>query len=89
MTEESLRQQITVNKGLKKILADKIKVSEEEEEIDAYIKSLKTVSPIGTSMEDFRKQINDQLAEQKFRQIAPKWVNDLITNAKIKYYVNY
>lgn len=87
MTEEKLREQITIQKKLEKLLADKVAVTETE--IDTYIKDSKATPPKDVKMEDFRKQISDQLKGQKFQQEAQKWVADLTANAKIKYYVNY
>lgn len=87
MTEEKLREQITIQKKLEKLLADKVAVTEAE--IDTYIKDSKATPPKDVKMEDFRKQINDQLKGQKFQQEAQKWVADLTASAKIKYYVNY
>ena len=87
MTEEKLREQITIQKKLEKLLADKVAVTEAE--IDTYIKDSKATPPKDVKMEDFRKQIGEQLKGQKFQQEAQKWVSDLTTSAKIKYYVNY
>ena len=87
MTEEKLREQITIQKKLEKLLADKVAVTEAE--IDTYIKDSKATPPKNVKMEDFRKQIGEQLKGQKFQQEAQKWVSDLTTSAKIKYYVNY
>ena len=87
MTEEKLREQITIQKKLEKLLADKVAITEAE--IDTYIKDSKATPPKDAKMEDFRKQISDQLKQQKFQQEAQKWVSDLTASAKIKYYVNY
>ena len=87
MTEEKLREQITIQKKLEKLLADKVAITDAE--IDTYIKDSKAIPPKDVKMEDFRKQISDQLKQQKFQQEAQKWVSDLTTSAKIKYYVNY
>lgn len=87
MTREKLIEQITIQKKLEKLLTDKIAVTEAE--IDTYLKDSKATPPKDVKMEDFRKQISDQLKQQKFQQEAQKWVSDLTTNAKIKYYVNY
>lgn len=87
MTEEKLREQIAIQKKLEKLLADKVIVSEAE--IEAYIKDSKATLPKNVKMEDFRKQISEQLKGQKFQSEAQQWVSDLTTNAKIKYYVNY
>ncbi len=87
LTEEKLREQITIQKKLEKLLADKVAVSEAE--IDAYIKDSKATLPKDMKMEDFRKQIGEQIKQQKFQEEAQQWVSNLTTNAKIKYYVNY
>lgn len=87
MTEEQLREQVAVQKKLEKLLADKTQVSDEE--LNAYIENNKITPPEGVKIEDFRKQLSDQLKQQKFQQEAQKWVSDLITSAKIRYYVNY
>lgn len=87
LTEEKLREQITIQKKLEKLLADKVAVTDAE--IDAYIKDSKTALPKDVKMEDFRKQVGEQLKQQKFQSEAQQWVSDLTTNAKIKYYVNY
>jgi len=87
MTEEKLREQITIQKKLEKLLMDKIAVSDAE--IDIYIKDNKAAAPKGTKIEDFRKQLSDQLKRQKFQQEAQKWVANLTANAKIKYYIKY
>lgn len=87
MTKEKLIQQITIQKKLQKLLADKVAVSEAE--IDAYIKDSKATLPKDMKMEDFRKKIGEQLKQQKFQQEAQTWVSDLTAKAKIKYYVNY
>lgn len=87
MTEEKLREQITIQKKLEKLLADTVVITDTE--IDAYIKDSKATLPKDVKMEDFKKQIGEQLKQQKFQQEAQKWVSDLTTSAKIKYYVNY
>lgn len=87
MTKEKLEEQITIQKKLEKLLADKVAVTEAE--IDTYLKDSKATPPKDVKMEDFRKQISDQLKQQKFQQEAQKWVSDLTASAKIKYYVNY
>lgn len=87
MTEEKLRERIITQKKLEKLLADKIAITDAE--IDAYIKDSKVTSPKDMKPEDFKKQISDQLKQQKFQQVAQKWVSDLVAGAKIKYYVSY
>ena len=87
LTKEKLLEQITIQKKLEKLLADKVAVTDEE--IDANIKDTKATPPKDVKIEDFRKQISEQLKQQKFQKEAQKWVSELTTSAKIKYYVNY
>ena len=87
LTKEKLREQITIQKKLEKLLADKVAVTDAD--IDAYIKDSKVPTSKDVKIEDFRKQISEKIKQQKFQQEAQKWVSELTTNAKIKYYVNY
>jgi|SRR3989344_4940134 len=87
ITMEDLKLQILTQKKIEKLLADKVAVTDTE--IDAYIKDSKATPPKNIKAEDFNKQISEQLKQQKFQQEAQKWVSDLTTSAKIKYYVNY
>lgn len=87
MTREKLMEQITIQKKLEKLLANKIVSTDAE--VEAYLKDSKATLPKDVKMEDFRKQISDQLMQQKLQQEAQKWVSDLTASAKIKYYVNY
>ena len=87
LTVEKLREQITIQEKLKKVLADKIAVSEAD--VDAYITESKASAPEGVSPEDFKKQITEQLKQQEFQQEAQKWITELTGSANIKYYVNY
>lgn len=87
LTEEKLREQITIQKKLEKILADKVTVSEAE--IDAYITDSKATLPEDVEMADFRKQVSEQLKGQKFQEEAQKWISDLTASTKIKYYITY
>ncbi len=86
-TKEKLIEQLTMQKKLETLLVDKVAVSEAE--IDAYIKDSKATPPKDVKMEDFRKQVSEQLKQQKFQEEAQKWVSNLTADAKIKYYVNY
>lgn len=87
MTEEKLREQITVQERMKKLLSDKIAV--DNKEVDAYLKDSKITPPKDTKPEEFRQQISDQLKQQKFQQEAQKWISSLTAGAKITYYVKY
>ncbi len=87
VTEESLREQITIQKKLEKVLADKVTVSDAD--LEAYKKQNEVKLPEGQKEEDFNAELKQQLKRQKFQEVAGQWVSDLTKNAKINYYVNY
>lgn len=87
MTREQFLEQITVQKKLEKLLADKTAVTDQE--VDAYIKDNKVTPPAGQKIEDVKAQLKSQLQQKKFNEVAQQWITDLKTNAKIKFYVNY
>lgn len=87
MTMEQLREQITVQKKLEKLLADKILISDED--VNAYIKDNKITPSNGQNPENVRTQVKEQLQQQKFGQVAQEWLSELKAEAKIKYYVEY
>lgn len=87
LTREKLREQISIQKRIEKVLADKVTVSDKE--IDAYIKDSREATPADVKIEDFRKQISEQLKQQKLQQEGQRWVSDLTKSAKIQYFVNY
>ena len=87
LTKEKVREQIVTQKKIEKLLADKLAVTDSE--IETYIKDSKLTPPKDVKIEDFRKQISEQLKQQKFQEEAQKWASELTKNAKIKYYVSY
>ena len=87
MTREQLKEQITVQKKIEKLLADKVQISDEE--VNTYIRDNKITSLKGQTLEDVRAQAKEQLRQQKFGQLAQQWVGDLRAGAKIKYYTEY
>ncbi len=86
MTKESLKDNIKNQKIIEKLFADKLKVTDAE--VNKYIAENETTIPEGKEAET-KKQIMDQLKQQKFQQEAQAWVTSLKTAANIKYYVNY
>lgn len=87
VTEESLREQIAIQKKLEKVLVDKVTVSDAD--LEAYKKQSDIKLPEGQKEEDFNAELKQQLKRQKFQEVAQAWVADLTKNAKINYYVNY
>jgi parvulin-like peptidyl-prolyl isomerase len=87
VTEEVLREQITIQKKLEKLLSDKVQVS------DADVEALKKQNDLkpaeGQKEEDFNKGLKEQLKRQKFQEEAGKWVENLTKSAKVNYYVSY
>lgn len=87
VTEESLREQIAIQKKLEKVLSDKVQVSDAD--LEAFKKQNDLKPSEGQKEEDFNKQVKDQLKRQKFQEEAGTWVENLTKSAKIKYYVQY
>lgn len=87
ITLEKFREQITLQKALEKLLADKVTVSDDE--VNQYIETTKVSTPEGTSDEDFRAQVKEQLVSQKLGAAAQEWINEQKKNAVIKYFVPY
>jgi parvulin-like peptidyl-prolyl isomerase len=87
LTMEEFREQITLQKALEKLLADKINVSDEE--VTQYLESTKAKAPEGTSEEDFKNSIKEQLRSQKLGTEAGTWIEEQKKNAKIEYFVPY
>jgi foldase protein PrsA len=86
MSRDDLRKQILLQQKAERIIAEKIKVTDEE--IDKYIADNKvTITP---GMEESQKsQIRDELKQQKFTQEIGTWLNDRKANATIKDFTNY
>lgn len=87
ITEEYLKDRLSTQKKLEKLLADKIVVTDEE--VTKYVKDNKLTLPKGVKQEDFRIQVKEQLRLDKFNQEAQAWVNELKSKADIKYWVEF
>ena len=87
MSRAVFQEDIKTQKILEKILADKLTVSPLE--IDEYIKTYSATPPAGTTKEQFREQVSEQLRQRKFQEEAAKWSTNLNETAKITYYINY
>ncbi len=82
---EDFQKSLRLQKALEKLLGDKIQVTEEE-----ISQSLgdKSGIPAGKE-EEIRKQIIDQLRSQKLNQEASRYIEELRSKTKIKYFVQY
>ncbi len=86
MSLDDLRMQISLQKKLEKLLADKTNVTDEE--VAQYVKDNVATIPEGQEA-IINEQARAQLINQKFDTAAQALVDDLKTKAKIKYFVNY
>ncbi|KKT41185.1 MAG: Foldase protein PrsA [Candidatus Giovannonibacteria bacterium GW2011_GWA2_44_13b] len=87
MTMEKLKEQVTINKALQKLVADKLAVSDED--VDAYLKQMGGEIPTTVSEAEFKAQIKTQLQNQKFSTEAQTLIDSLRAQANIRYFVEY
>ena len=87
MTEADLREQIMYQKELEKILGDQVVVTDDD--VNQYVATNKATAPKGTSDDDFKAQIKDQLKGQKFNTAAGKWMSDAKAKATINYFADH
>lgn len=81
LTMSEFRGRVKLQLAVKKILADKIKVSDQEVD-DAYKKNKDFYK--GTSEADAKVTIKKQLEDQKFQQEVQSWLTNVKTSAKIE-----
>ena len=85
-TRDDMKKQISIRKGVEKLLSDKLAVSDTE--IDEYIKTNSVPVP-KEGIPEFREQIKGQLRGQKFNTEASAWLEALKSNSSIKYFTSY
>ncbi|HOZ37057.1 MAG TPA: SurA N-terminal domain-containing protein [bacterium] len=86
MTQADLEKQISTQKKLEKLLADKTGVSDEE--VAEYLKNSGLQIPEGQE-ESYRFQAKEQLRQQKLNTAAGEYITSLRATAKINYFVEY
>ncbi len=86
MTTADLKDQVSINLRMEKLLADKTQVSDDE--ISQYIKDNKLTVPKGQEAR-YNDQIRNQLKSNKINQAAKDWVSSIRSQASIRYFVNY
>lgn len=87
ITQDQFREQILLQKKLENILKDSLQVTDEE--VDQYFTQNKMTPPAGSTDNDIKNQIREQLKNQKFSAEANKWVTEHKAQASIRYYVGY
>ena len=86
MTLDSLKQEIVTQKNLEKLLADKMRVTDEE--VQQYIKTNKVDVPNGEDAQ-LNEQIKNSLIQQKLNSEAAAFIKNLRSEYKVNYFVNY
>lgn len=83
LTRESLREQISLQKLIEKMVGKDIKVTDKE--IDDYITANQASLPQETKPEELRKQVSEQLRQQKLNDKVQEWLQKLQQDAKVSY----
>jgi foldase protein PrsA len=86
MTRKDMEEQITFQKKLEKLLADKIQVTDEE--AMKFLTDSKVAVPKGEE-DKFKEQAKTQIRGQKLNDAAGAFIESLKSDASIKYFVNY
>lgn len=86
-TRESLSKQIKLQKTVEALLAEKIKVTEQE--IKDYFDNNKDSFGENAKLEDVRSDVNSQLYQQKLNAEYSKWIEELRSKAKILYLLKF
>lgn len=86
MTRKDLNEQITLQKELEKLLADKLTVTDEE--IAKFLLDNKVTVPKGEEAK-YKDQVKEQLRGQKLNDSAKTYLDTLRADASIKYFVSY
>jgi foldase protein PrsA len=86
MTRKNLEEQITLQKKLEKLLADKIQPTDEE--VTQFLAEGKMTVP-KEEEEKYKEQAKEQLRGQKLNDEAKNYLESLKTGATIHYFVNY
>lgn len=86
MTKDQLNEQMRLQLIIKKILGKNIKVTDKE--ISDYIDKNKDFLPQNTDEKTIKENVKKTLEQDKLNQAANKWITDLRSKAKIKYYLN-
>jgi parvulin-like peptidyl-prolyl isomerase len=87
MTMQDLMTQLKLRSLVEKLLADKIKVTDTE--VSDYITKNKDTLPTNMTEAELRKNVEDQLKQQKLGSASQTWLDQLNKDAKINYFVNY
>lgn len=86
MTKESLREQVYFQKLIEKMVGKDIKVSDQE--VNDYIAANRSTLPQDVKEEDLKKQVREQLRQQKLNEKVQTWIKNLQEKAKVTYLIS-
>lgn len=84
LNRKEVKEQLALSKGLEKLLADKIVVSDDE--VQAYFDQNKEAMGADVKLEDVSADIKTQLRQQKLGTEQQKWFAEIKKTAKVNYY---
>lgn len=84
LNRAEVKEQLALSKGLEKLLADKITVSDDE--VKSYFESNKDVMGADAKLEEVSENIKAQLKQQKLTSEQQKWFAEIKKTAKINYF---
>jgi len=87
MSRDDLKRLIRLDKLVSKMVGKDVTVTDNE--VSAYIEKNKDTLPQGTDQATLKKQVSDELKQQKTNEKVRTWLADLQKQASIKYYVQY
>lgn len=85
ISQTEFRKQITIQKKAEKIFGDKILPTQEE--MEAFASSSGMV--FSALAEEEKKQVSEQLKQQKFSEQIGAWLEKALNEASIKKFINY
>lgn len=87
ITREDLIKDIKIQKLVEKMFAKEVKATDSE--VADFIDKNQSSIPTDLTPDDVKKQVRQQLEQQKLSTIFQTWLDGAQKNAKIQYFVNY
>ena len=85
LTIDKVKDQIKLNLIMKKLLSDKISVSDKD--VSDYIEKNSKLIPQGANPDDTKNQVRQQLEQQKLQEKGQELIKSLQDKAKINYFI--
>lgn len=87
LSKDDLNKLIRLDKLVAKMVGKDVKVSDEE--INKYIEQNKEALPQDVAEAELKKQVSEQLKQQKTNEKVRTWLAELQKEAKVTYFVQY